>query len=255
VEKVIEINKVNVYYKNICALENINFTVEEKEFLAILGPNGGGKSTLLKLILGLVEKSSGTIKINGEDPKKNKSKVGYVPQFTKFNKKFPISVEEVVLMGRLKSNISFFHKYTKQDKEKVVDIMKELNIFHLKNRQIGELSGGQLQKVLIARALFMNPRILLLDEPTASLDGAAKTQIYALLKKLNEKITIIIVTHDYGVVNSYVKNILCLNRKLYYHGEKGMDSKLVEAVYGCPVDLIAHGVPHRVLGEHREGIF
>ncbi|GAA0181591.1 ABC transporter ATP-binding protein [Clostridium sediminicola] len=253
--KVIELKKVNVFYKDICALENINLSIEEKEFLAILGPNGGGKSTLLKLLLGIVKKDSGLIEIFGEDPKNIKNKIGYVPQYTKFNKKFPINVRDVILMGGLKPKIKPFYKNNNSDLQKVDNVMKELNIYHLRKRQIGQLSGGQLQKVLIARALFMNPQILLLDEPTASLDGGTKTQIYSLLKKLNEKMTVIIVTHDYGVVNSYVKNIACLNKTLYYHGEKGMNEKLVEAIYGCPVDLIAHGVPHRVLGKHREGMY
>lgn len=254
-KKVIELKNVNVYYKDICALENINLSIEDGEFLAILGPNGGGKSTLLKLLLGIVKKDSGLVKIFGEEPKKSENKIGYVPQFTKFNKSFPINVRDVILMGGIDPKIKLFYKYSKKHMDKVNDTMKELNIYHLRDRQIGQLSGGQLQRVLIGRALFMNPEILLLDEPTASLDGVTKTRIYSLLKNLNKEITVIIVTHDYGVVSSYVKNIACLNKTLYYHGEKGMDSDLVKAVYGCPVELIAHGMPHRVLGEHREGTF
>ncbi len=249
-DKIIEIKGVNVYYENVCALQNINLEVYEKDFLAILGPNGGGKSTLLKLILGFVENYTGEVKILGKDNKVMKECIGYVPQITNFDRKFPISITEVIMMAKLSSKPKLFLKHKKDEFEKVYSIMESLGLYHLRDRQIGELSGGQLQKVLIARALFREPKLLLLDEPTSSLDGMMKSQIFSILKELNKDITIIIVTHDLSVISSYVKNIACLNKRLYYHGETKMEQDLIKTVYGCPVDLIAHGVPHRVLNEH-----
>ncbi|MCY6356576.1 metal ABC transporter ATP-binding protein [Clostridium sp. ZS2-4] len=253
-QNLIQINKASVYYDDVCALNNINLQVKEKEFLAILGPNGGGKSTLLKLILGFKEPKYGEVRILEDAPQKNRNLIGYVPQFSRFDKNFPVSVEEVVLMGKLRKKFVPFYKVGKKDREKAYEIMKELHIYHLKNRQIGQLSGGQLQRVLIARALILEPKILLLDEPTASLDAQTKTEIYELLRKLNKKITIILVTHDIGVVSAYVTSIACINKELYYHGKAEIGNEIITKIYGCPVDLIAHGVPHRVLATHVEGL-
>lgn len=242
----IEVKNVSVYYDSVCALRNVNLKVKHKDFLGILGPNGGGKTTLLKTLLGLIKPTEGEVKIG------KGGLIGYVPQYTNFNKDFPISVLDVVLMGLLPKRMKWFHKYLKKDIDKAENIMKELNIFEFKDRQISQLSGGQMQKVLIARALVMEPTILLLDEPTASIDANAKTEIYALLKELNEKMTIIIVSHDVGVISSYITSVACINKTLHQHeNEFGVDQDTLEKVYGCPVDMIAHGkIPHRVFREH-----
>ncbi|TCO74957.1 metal ABC transporter ATP-binding protein [Marinisporobacter balticus] len=249
---VLEIDGVNVSYENVEALSNINLRVKENDFLAIIGPNGGGKSTLLKTILGLLKPDSGEIKIFGQSNAKTFGLIGYVPQFSKFNKNFPISVKDVVIMGFLKNNNKMFAKLKPLEEKKAETIMKNLNIFEFKERQIGQLSGGQLQRVLIARALAVGPKILLLDEPTASLDSNVKSQIYHILKELNEKMTIIMVTHDMGAISSYVKSIACLNRKLFYHGAPKLTKDILSQVYGCPIDMIAHGISHRVFHEHKE---
>lgn len=249
--KAIEIEDLNIKYNNISVLKDINLTIDDKEFVAIIGPNGGGKTTLLKAILGLTKPSTGKIRIYGSMPGYKSNSIGYVPQFTKFEKTFPIDVFDVVLMGRLKSDIKFFHKYSKEDIEYAKNIMNMLDIYKLKDRQIGQLSGGQLQRVLIARALCMEPKLLLLDEPTASLDEQSKSNIYSILKDLNKKITILIVTHDVGFVFSYIDKVACLNQKLFYHGEPELNKDIMDKVYGCPVDVIAHGdVPHRVFRNH-----
>jgi zinc transport system ATP-binding protein len=250
----VEIKNLNVNYEKLNALKDINITIKDKEFIAILGPNGGGKTTLLKSILGLIKPSSGDIKVYGKDPMDKRNSIGYVPQFSKFEKNFPISVIDVVLMGRLKAGMKFFDKYSKKDIEYAENIINTLEINELRNRQIGELSGGEMQRVLIARALCTESKLLLLDEPTASLDVESKNSIYSLLKDLNKDITIIVVTHDTGFVFSYIDKIACLNQKLFYHGEPELDSDIMDKVYGCPVDIIAHGnVPHRVLKSHQEG--
>jgi zinc transport system ATP-binding protein len=156
-------------------------------------------------------------------------------------------------MGRLPKKKAFLRRYDQQDKDMTYKIMKQLEIYDLRNRQIGQLSGGQMQRVLIARALALEPKILLLDEPTASVDSQSKSQIYSMLHELNKSITIVLVTHEMDVVSSYVKKLACLNTTLYYHGAPPLTNPVIEQVYGCPVDLIAHGVPHRVLHHHEEG--
>ncbi|WP_053955691.1 metal ABC transporter ATP-binding protein [Inediibacterium massiliense] len=249
---VLKLENVNVFYDQVHALSDICLSVKEKDFLAIIGPNGGGKSTLLKTILGLLKPTSGKIMLYGKRIQENLGMIGYVPQFTKFNKKFPISVEEVVHLGFLKNKNHPFIKLKEVNKKKAEDIMKELNIFELRDRQIGQLSGGQLQRVLIARALVVEPKLLLLDEPTASLDANAKTQIHEILQRLNKEMTIVMVTHDMSAVSTYVKNIACLNQKLFYHGQPNLTESILGQVYGCPIDMIAHGVSHRVLHEHEE---
>lgn len=249
----LEIDNLSVFYGEDCALDKISLSVAEHEFLGIIGPNGGGKTTLLKSILGLVQPKSGTVRIFGQTGAKARRNIGYVPQFSRFDRRFPISVEEVVLMGRLAGRSAWFVRYDAQDHDLIQSLLERLEIADLRKRQIGQLSGGQLQRVLIARALAVEPRILILDEPTASVDSASKTRIYDILKELNKDITILIVTHDLSAVSSNIDKIACLNQQLFYHGRTELEAGLVEKVYGCPVDLIAHGVPHRVLREHGEG--
>ena len=249
----LDISNLTVFYGEDCALKEISLQVEEREFLAIIGPNGGGKTTLLKAILGLVKPESGEIRIFGETGAAGRRSIGYVPQFSRFDRRFPISVAEVVLMGRLAGRSPWFVRFSDQDRKMVDALLTRLEIADLKHRQIGQLSGGQLQRVLIARALAVEPKMLILDEPTASVDSASKTRIYEILKELNQEMTILIVTHDLSAVSSNIGKIACLNQQLFYHGRTELEAGLVEKVYGCPVDLIAHGVPHRVLRGHEEG--
>lgn len=252
-ENAIDIQNLSVRYENIYALKDINLQIKYGDFIGIIGPNGGGKSTLLKSILGLVTPAGGHITVLGKTPREGRSQVGYVPQATSINKHFPISVREAVLMGRLVGKNGFFHRYSLTDRKLTGGFLDCLEIAELGDRQIGQLSGGQLQRVLIARALAVQPRILLLDEPTASLDAHSCSQIYEILQQLNREVTIIIVTHDTLAISSYLKSIACINQNLYYHGDPNLSSELVMQLYGCPVDLIAHGVPHRVLGSHEHG--
>lgn len=251
-EYAVHIENLSVHYGHTPAIMGVCLDVSDGEYLGIIGPNGGGKSTLLKAILGLIPVSSGNISIYGGNAHKNRSLVGYVPQFALLNRKFPISLFEVVLTGHLKQGIAPFFRYSSKDNESVYTLLEKVGITDLANRQISELSGGEFQKMLIARALATNPKLLLLDEPTASVDAASRDQIYSLLAELNKNMTIILVTHDLLAVSSQVNRLACLNGQLVYHGEPELTEKAVNNLYGCPVDLIAHGVPHRVLRDHEE---
>lgn len=248
----VELKNVSVKYGNLDALKDISIQVAEGAFLGIIGPNGGGKTTLLKVILGLIEPGAGEVKIFGHPLDQTVDQIGYVPQISNFDRSFPISVLDVVLMARLGGRVRFFHQYKNEDIKKAEAVLEQLNLLQLKDRQIGKLSGGQLQRVLIARGLAVEPEILLLDEPTASVDASSTSQIYELLKKLNEEKTIIVVTHDMAAVSSYFDTLACLNEKLYHHGDKHLDQETTEQVFGCPVDLIAHGHPHHVFAPHGE---
>ena len=246
----IEVKNLTVSYGSYVALENINLTVKEGEYLGIMGPNGGGKSTLLKSILGLVPKKNGEIKLFGEDIKKNRQCIGYVPQHTSVDKSFPISVQEAVMCAFLKGGLHPFFTFGGAKRKMADEKLEKVGLEDLKNRQLCELSGGEVQRLLIARALASEPSVLLLAEPAASVDPASREKIYSLLAELNKSITIVMVTHDMAAVASEVKRLACLNRTLVYHGAPQLDEGVVKELYGCPVDLIAHGLPHRVLKNH-----
>lgn len=249
-EKVIHVDNLTVYYGQTPALTSVCLDVYEGEYLGIIGPNGGGKTTLLKTMLGINPPTEGIVEIYGEPIAKQPTLMGYVPQFAVMNKTFPMTVFEVVLTGRLKSGLKPFFHYTQKDQATVRDLLARVGISDLAERQISQLSGGEFQKMLIARALAVKPRLLLLDEPTASVDAVSREQIYHLLEELNKEMTIILVTHDLLAVSSYVGQLACLNTRLVYHGEPELTEEVVNHLYGCPVDLIAHGVPHRVLKDH-----
>lgn len=248
----VHIDNLSVYYGRTPALTGVCLDVPDGEYLGIIGPNGSGKSSLLKAILGLVPLAGGTVQIYGESPVKSKNPVGYVPQFAALYKGFPITLLEVVLTGRLRPGLSPFFSYTKKDREKARELLDRVGLSGLADRQISELSGGEFQKMLIARALAVSPKLLLLDEPTASVDAASRDQIYSLLASLNKHMTIILVTHDLLAISSQVHSLACLSGRLVYHGRPELTKNIVNSLYGCPVDLIAHGVPHRVLEEHGE---
>ena len=247
--EVIILKDVWVHYDGIKVLEGVDLTLKQHDFLGIIGPNGGGKSTLIKVILGLVKPSRGTIRVLGDTPQNSRKYIGYVPQYSLFDPDFPMSVWDVVLMGRL-GQVGLFKKYSKNDKKMALDALEMTDMLEYKDRQIGNLSGGQRQRVFIARGLVSNPKLLLLDEPAAGIDTIMQTEFYELLEKLKTKMTIIMVSHDISAVSVYVDKIACLNHKLFYHDSKEMTAEDLEATYQCPVELIAHGVPHRVLKHH-----
>ena len=248
--KIIELKNVWVSFEDQIVLEDINLSIRKEDFLGVIGPNGAGKTTLLKLILGLIKPDRGEVLVLGRQPKDARKFIGYVPQTTVFDKEFPISVWEVVLLGRL-NQVGWSRRFSQEDKKMTEEALKTVQMWNLKDRQIGQLSGGQRQRVFIARALVQSPKLLILDEPTASVDKPMQVGVYDLLEKLKKEMTIILVSHDIGAVASFVNKIACLNRKLFYHDSKEIPAEHLEAVYECPVDLIAHGVPHRILKEHK----
>jgi zinc transport system ATP-binding protein len=245
----VEVRDVSLAFNEVPVLEEISLTLEQGDFLGIIGPNGGGKTTLLRVILGLVKPDRGDVRVFGKPPSRAHGEVGYVPQYARFDASFPIDVLEVVLMGRL-SRGALFSRVTAEDREAAQEALVRVQMADLASRQIGELSGGQLQRVLVARALAVEPRILLLDEPTASIDTPIGRSVYELLEDLAREKTVVLVSHDIGVISRYVKTVACLNRHLHYHHSKELTSEMVEAAYGCPVELLGHGHPHRVLEEH-----
>jgi zinc transport system ATP-binding protein len=243
----IELKDVSIKFNELSVLHDINLTIKENDFMAIIGPNGGGKSTLLKLILGILRPDSGKVRIYGKNPKDSRQIMGYLPQKVSFDHDFPIDVFNTVLSGCYHG---LFQSHTSADKKAVLKALKDVKMVNLKDRQISKLSGGQMQRVFIARAIVRDPKILLMDEPMASIDPEMQNSFYNLLSRLKNRMTIVLVSHDVGTVSTHVDKIACLNRKLYYHGPAEDAAEGLEEIYKCPIELITHGIPHRVLKDH-----
>ena len=248
-KELVRLEDVWVHYDHVAVLEDVNLSIKQEDFLGIIGPNGGGKTTLLKVILGLVKPSSGKASILGGTPQRNRKFIGYVAQNSLFDRDFPISVQDVVLMGRY-GRVGLVKRFSEDDKRAALEALQNVEMLDYKDKQIGKLSGGEQQRVLIARALVAKPWMLLLDEPTTGVDMPMQTEFYELLARLKHSMSIVLVSHDIGAVSVYVDKIACLNHRLYYHGSKEVGPDILEATYKCPIQMIAHGVPHRVLKEH-----
>lgn len=230
----IKIKNLFFKYQKTDILENVNLTIKDDDFLAIIGPNGGGKSTLLKLILGLLPLQSGKI----EKYIKN-SQIGYVPQNTNLNIDFPITALEVVLMGHVSSKKRIFG-YSKDEISCALESLNQVGMKDYANKKIGDLSGGQRQRVFIARALCSNPKIMLLDEPTASIDVQGQQEIYELLRELNKSICIVVVSHDLSILLNYAKNVAHINRSLVYHSLAEVQKNVTLADdHLCEVELLS----------------
>ena len=236
---VIEVDQVDFAYDGNRVLEGITLGVQEGDFLGVVGPNGSGKTTLLKIILGLLRPSRGTVRVFGRSPERGRRLIGYVPQHANLDANFPISVMDVVLIGCV-GRAPLLGGYRKRDRAAAEKAMNEAETLDLRNRRFGTLSGGQQQRVLLARALVGNPELLLLDEPTASIDGRVEQDIYDLLKKLNEKVTIVLVSHDLGFISTYVNKVACVNRRLVCNPTKEITGDIIEACYSGPVHMLQH---------------
>ena len=246
--EVIDIQNLSFTYNGHLVLKDVNLHIEESNFLAIIGPNGGGKTTLLKLMLGLLAADRGIVRVFGRPPKRVYHRIGYVPQDVHVNKGFPVSALDVVLMGRRKAGRGW-SRHSRGDWIAAQEALDKMEMREYADRRMTALSGGQRQRVLIARALVSAPELLLLDEPTTGIDPAGQTEFYSLLKELNKTVTILMVSHDPMILSSYVKSVACVNQFVYFHDEPEITEDML-TMYQCPVELIAHGLPHRVLKEH-----
>jgi zinc transport system ATP-binding protein len=236
---VVEIKNLDFSYDGHLVLQDINLTVAAQDFMGVVGPNGSGKTTLLKLVLGLLQPRRGSVRVFGEAPERARRRIGYVPQQADLDRSFPISVLDVVLIGRLGVSPAFW-RYGKADYLAAEAAMDQLKIRDLRRRPFGTLSGGQKQRALIARALAGDPALLILDEPTVNIDGRVEQDIYDLLKKINEKVTILFVSHDLGFVSTHVNRVACVNKRLACHPIKEMTREIIESFYSGPVHLVDH---------------
>lgn len=244
-QKLLEIKNLTVSYDHEIVLKDVNLTVGKGDFLGVIGPNGGGKTTLIKALLGLVKPTKGEIIFHIPE-----TRVGYLPQINQIDKRFPITVLDVVRSGKTDHrNFSLFRN-NKEEVAYAESLLQNMGVLHLRDKAIGELSGGQMQRVFLCRSLMNQPELLILDEPDTFVDNQFESELYDKLKELNERMAIILVSHDVGTISYYVKTIACVARNLHYHPSNVISTEQL-ASYNCPLQIITHGeVPHTVLGLH-----
>ena len=247
-EPIVSLKNITVEYDSTVALEGVSLDIYPDDFLGIIGPNGGGKTTLVKAILDAVP-HSGEVSYSPTLYERGHRLIGYLPQLSEFDKSFPISVIEVVMSG-LQAEKGFFGRYTKADREKAMQLLDMAGIVNIAERQISEISGGQMQRALLCRAVILEPKLLILDEPTNFVDNKFENELYTLLHHLNERMAIVMVSHDLGTITSVVKSIVCVNRSVHRHDSNIITAEQLEN-YQCPIQIISHGhVPHTILGHH-----
>ncbi len=241
------IQSLNAGYDGKVVLNDVSLEVESDDFIGIIGPNGGGKTTLLRVILGLIKPYSG--KVNYSDGNLKINEIGYLPQVAQGDTLFPVTVEDVVLSG-LMINKSLFGRMSSDDRKRASAVIEELGLSRLTGAALNELSGGQLQRVYLARAIIGSPRLLLLDEPATYVDPSFEADFYEKLRILNDKMAIMMVSHDVGTISAYVKSFACVNGTIHYHPHDKITEEDLRS-YGCPIQLVTHGdVPHVVLKKH-----
>lgn len=244
----VKLDNVSFGYQSTQVIKEVNLEINQGDFLGMIGPNGGGKSTIIKLIMGLLSPWSGSI-TRGINPDGSAIKIGYLPQYHDFDKRFPITVEEVILSGLIEPG-KRFNSYRKDGKKHCEELINELGLQKFRSKTIGELSGGQMQRVFVGRSLISKPELLILDEPVTYVDNRFEHEMYELLDHINTRTAILLVSHDVGQIVSYVKTIACVNGTVHYHPSNRISQEIL-ASYNCPIDLITHGkVPHRVLHQH-----
>lgn len=247
--KIIELKDIVAGYGDEVILKNVNFSVAENDFIGVIGPNGGGKTTLVKVMLGLLKPMSGKVITHQNGDASNRRMIGYLPQISKTDQKFPISVLDVVLSG-LADSVKLFKRFSKQEISKAKALLNQMGIDSLSKKNIGDLSGGQMQRVFLCRAIISDPKLLILDEPNTFVDNKFESDLYTTLKLLNERMAIMMVSHDVGTITYYIKTIACVNRELHYHESNEISQEQLTA-YNCPIQIIAHGdIPHTVLHQH-----
>jgi len=240
---IVEVNNLSFFYQQQQVLQDVSLQLEEGDFAALIGPNGGGKTTLIKIMLGLLSPDKGNIKIFGHKGNGRKKYMAYVPQFANFRRDFPITVYETVSQGCL-GNGGMMGLFSRPDKNAVEQAMQETYTWQFRHRPISDLSGGQLQRVLVARALAGKPKLLLLDEPTANIDERSEKDIFDLFKELNKRMTIIVISHDIAFVSEYVNRVFCLNKTLLKHDSKPVDNGTIQQLYGEHISEVHHSHSH-----------
>jgi len=239
-EEVITFRDVSFHYDSNPILEHINCSIYKNDFIGVIGPNGGGKTTLLKLMLGILKPNSGTVSVLQKPPRKALASIGYMPQYARFDEDFPITVEQVTAMG-LFNDFSFFPYISGKKKKKIYEALERVKIPDLAKKQFGTLSGGQKQRCLIARALVTEPKVLLLDEPTASVDSHAEKDIYDLLLQLNNDLTIVLVSHDLGFISVYINRIFCVNQGVACHNADEVSTlSVINEAYSGKMHMVQH---------------
>lgn len=247
-KKIAGLYKVYAGYNGNTVIRNVNLDIFENDFIGIIGPNGGGKTTLVKVILGLIKPFKGSVEYLIENHR-TRSPIGYLPQINDIDKKFPISVGDVVLSGYMNTS-KYVRKFTSLEKSKADEIMEDMGIYDLKKKSMGELSGGQFQRVFLGRAIISSPKLLILDEPNTYVDNKFEGELYEKLSRLNKTMAILIVSHDIGMISTYIKTIACVNGEVHYHKSNIINDEQLKA-YNCPIQLITHGeIPHTVLKTH-----
>lgn len=236
----VTIRDVTFAYEREPVLLDVNLAIAERDFACIIGPNAGGKSTLLKLMLGLLQPARGEVRVFGRAPGATRHRIGYLPQYAHFDPQFPVTVMDVVLMGRLGDERAS-RWYGRGDRRVAEDALREVGLRGERKRSFAALSGGQRQRALIARALACEPDILMLDEPTSNLDISVEEQLYALLRKLNERLTIVMVSHDAAFVSKYVDTAICVNRRVHTHSTRELSGELIQQLYGREVRFLHPG--------------
>jgi zinc transport system ATP-binding protein len=224
-------------------LDDVCLTIDQHDFVCIVGPNGGGKTTLFRLLLGLLEPDVGTIRVFGQSPRAARGRVGYLPQREGLDLQFPVTVMDVVLTGRLGKGRAV-GPYRKADKEAALRALHDVGMDELHRRPLSALSGGQRQRVLIARALAGDPQLLLLDEPTAHLDPGVQDDFYRLLHQMNERLTLVLVSHDVGFVSKYVNTVVCVARRVVVHPTSQITGEVISELYGRDVQMVMHEQGH-----------
>ncbi|WP_163710442.1 metal ABC transporter ATP-binding protein [Mangrovibacterium lignilyticum] len=243
--KLLEIKNLTVSYDHDVILKDANLVVEKDDFLGVIGPNGGGKTTLIKALLGLVKPAKGEIVFHIPE-----TRIGYLPQINQIDKRFPITVLDVVRSGKTDRRSFSLFSNSKEEISHADSLLKEMGVLHLRDKAIGELSGGQMQRVFLCRSLMNRPELLILDEPDTFVDNQFESELYDKLKELNERMAIILVSHDVGTISYYVKTIACVNRGVHYHPSNVISTEQL-ASYNCPLQIITHGeIPHTVLSLH-----
>ncbi len=234
----IKFENVTFGYADVPVVEDVNFTIRKGEFISIVGPNGGGKTTLLKMILGLLKPDKGVIKILGNNPASMRKRIGYMPQSLQYDQQFPITVMDIVMMGRLGNR--WGGPYSKSDRSAALKAMKTLGIENLARRSLSEISGGQRQRVLIARTLACEPEILLLDEPTANVDADVEKALYGFLQNLDGRLTVVMVSHDLAFVIKNVKCVICVNKTVVRHPTSEVTAEAIESLYKGEMRIVRH---------------